>query len=1027
VSAERVQRTPTPAPEVPGNRVASGVATSPASRAMRRASSVATAPVMTRPDSPSLRPVPATALEAAHDVPRGGVPLPVPIRRRLEASLGADLRGVRVHHGGDAARATANLSARAFAYGNHVFLGSGERVTDVGLLAHETAHMLQQRAVPALQLAVPRPSDPLEREAEQAASAVVRGESFTVRERVSHPRVQRLGIRDALDYFADRAHYIPGFRMFTIILGVNPINMSRVERSAANILRALIEFIPGGGLITQALDAHGVFDRVGAWVEGQVRTIGLTGGLIRQAIDRFLDSLRWRDIFDLGGVWNRAVRIFTEPIDRLISFGRGLVTGIVRFIKDAILRPLASLAEGTRGYDLLKAVLGRDPITGEAVPRSPEVLIGGLMRLIGQEEVWQNLQRARVVPRAWAWFQGALGGLLAYVRGIPQLFLSALQQLELGDLVILPRAFAKVARVFGGFVGSFFSWAGQQVLTLLQIIVEGVAPGVMPYLRRAAGAFRTIVQNPVGFLRNLVRAGVQGLRQFAGNFLSHLGRSLVEWLTGSLGSANLYIPRALNLPEIIRFVLSVLGLTWANVRGKLVRLIPEPAVRALESGLDLVVRLVRDGPAAAWEQIQQGIANLRDMVIGQITSFVTNRIVQSAITTLVTSLNPVGGFIRSVIAIYDTVMFFVERLRQIARVVAAVIDSLAAIASGNIGTAASRVEQTMAGMLTLVISFLARIARLGNVSEAVINIINRIRAPIDRALDRVVTWIVNLARSFLARWQRPAQRDGALAAPGTSAASTNVRDAARLALVQRLRSDHKRPHVEAVARQVLTQLRPQGLQRLELDPRARGSELSVIAQASDPAELLKLVPRGRAARMTARIRLAGDAPVLEGVTTRLGTQTVGGETTLIPAPLQPVTGRTAMGGLLVPPVEGSGEVRLVSWNTGDLDPKVQSNASHAERQFTEWFEAQPMNWRRRVRSIDVQINLSPCTFCASDLARIRRYAPGLEAASISYTQPYQQGPLASTPASIGSLRSSGWSVSGPPVTGTDDTDYVAPG
>src|SRR3712207_8322420 len=49
--------------------------------------------------------------------------------------------------------------------------------------------------------------------------------------------------------------------MFTIILGFNPINMSRVDRSAANILRAMIEFMPGGNLITQALDNYGVLDR----------------------------------------------------------------------------------------------------------------------------------------------------------------------------------------------------------------------------------------------------------------------------------------------------------------------------------------------------------------------------------------------------------------------------------------------------------------------------------------------------------------------------------------------------------------------------------------------------------------------------------------------------------------------------------------------------------------------------------------------------------------------------------------------
>jgi hypothetical protein len=127
-------------------------------------------------------------------------------------------------------------------------------------------------------------------------------------------------------------------------------------------------------------------------------------------------------------------------------------------------------------------------------------------------------------------------------------------------------------------------------------------------------------------------------------------------------------------------------------------------------------------------------------------TFVRERVVQAAITRLLTSLNPAGAFIQAIIATYNTIMFFVERMRQIGQVVAAYIDSIAAIAAGNIGTAANRVETTMAGLLTLVISFLARIAGLGRVSDAVVNIVNRVRAPIDRALDRVIEWIVNMAR-----------------------------------------------------------------------------------------------------------------------------------------------------------------------------------------------------------------------------------------------------------------------------------------
>ena len=213
--------------------------------------------------------------------------------------------------------------------------------------------------------------------------------------------IQRFGLGDALDYtMADKANLIPGFRMLTIVLGVNPLNMAPVDRSAANVLRAIIEFIPGGGIIVQALNNSGVFEKVGAWVSDQIATLAMTGAALKQAVTTFLGTLSWSDILDLGGVWDRAKRIFTEPIDHLIAFAKDLVVGILKFIKDAILLPLAKLAEGTRGWDLLIAVLGRNPITGEAVPRTAETLIGGFLKLIGQDEVWANAPRRPTRSRA---------------------------------------------------------------------------------------------------------------------------------------------------------------------------------------------------------------------------------------------------------------------------------------------------------------------------------------------------------------------------------------------------------------------------------------------------------------------------------------------------------------------------------------------------------------------------------------------------------------------------------------------------
>ncbi len=655
----------------------------------------------------------------------GGQPLPLSVRRFMEPRFQADFSRVKIHTNDNATKLNRGVSAKAFAVGSHIFFGRDQYQpeTDQGseLIAHELTHTIQQGA------------------------AVQRREAPKVTER-SPEKINRLGISDALNYFADRAHNIPGFRMFTLILGINPINMSRVDRNAANILRAIIEFLPGGGLITQALDNHGILNRVGTWVEQRFNSLAMTGAAIRRALNRFLDSLGWRDIFDLGGVWQRAKQIFIAPINQLIRFGRSLYRGIIQFIKNAILQPLARLASRTRGYDLLKAVLGRDPITGDPVPRTAATLIGGFMRLIGQEEVWNNLQRANAVPRAWAWFQGALAGLMGFVRQIPGMFLATFNALTITDIVLVPRALARIITVFAGFAGRFFSWAGAQVMQLLQIIFEVVAPGAMPFLRRARGAFRTIIRNPIGFVRNLVRAGQMGLRSFATNFLTHLRTSLINWLTGTMSGTGVYIPQAFSLREILKFILSVLGLTWQNIRRKLVRAVGEAPVRAMETWFALVRTLVTEGPAAAWRQILEGIQNLREMVIEQIMSFVQTRIIQAAITRLVSMLSPAGAFIQAIIATYNTIMFFVERMRTIMQVAMSFVNSIAAIAAGNLGAAARRVESTMAGMLTLVISFLARIAGLGRVADAVTRIIDRVRRPIDRALDRVVAWIVRQAR-----------------------------------------------------------------------------------------------------------------------------------------------------------------------------------------------------------------------------------------------------------------------------------------
>jgi hypothetical protein len=232
-------------------------------------------------------------------------------------------------------------------------------------------------------------------------------------------------------------------------------------------------------------------------------------------------------------------------------------------------------------------------------------------------------------------------------------------------------------------------------------------------------------------------------------FGEHLKKGFIEWLTGSM--PGIYIPKAFTLEEIVKFVLSVLGLTWANIRGKLVKVIGETAVVAMEKGFAIVQTLVKDGPAAAWEQIKGELGNLRDLVFQSVMSFLVETVITKAVEKLASLLVPAAAFIQAILSIYNTIMVFVQKLAKIIQVVKAFLDGMMEIAAGSIGGAAAKVESTLAGLLALSINFLAGFLGLNNVAAKVMGIINdKVRAPIDKALDKAIAWIVAMAKKLFA-------------------------------------------------------------------------------------------------------------------------------------------------------------------------------------------------------------------------------------------------------------------------------------
>jgi hypothetical protein len=104
-----------------------------------------------------------------------GTPLGWGVRSEMERHFEADFSDVRVHTGSAARESAASVGARAYTSGNHVVVGRDG--ADRPTLAHELAHVVQQRSGPVMGtdigdgLRVSHPGDRFERQASAAAAS----------------------------------------------------------------------------------------------------------------------------------------------------------------------------------------------------------------------------------------------------------------------------------------------------------------------------------------------------------------------------------------------------------------------------------------------------------------------------------------------------------------------------------------------------------------------------------------------------------------------------------------------------------------------------------------------------------------------------------------------------------------------------------------------------------------------------------------------------------------------------------------
>ena len=503
-------------------------------------------------------------------------------------------------------------------------------------------------------------------------------------------------------------------------------------------------------------------------------------------------------------------------------------------------------------------------------------------------------------------------------------------------------------------------------------------------LGRVAGVVNDIIHDPIGFLGNLVSGVMSGLKNFMSNIGSHLKKGLMDWLFGALAGAGLQLPDAFDLKGILSIVLQILGLTYANFRARAVTIVGEPLIGALEKGAEVFKVFLTEGVGGLWRFIKEKVSDLKSMVLDAIFDFIKEKVIIAGVTWIIGLLNPASAFFKACKAIYDIVMFFINRGSQILSLVNAIVDSMASIVKGNISVAASFVENTLAKAIPVAIGFLASLLGLGDPSKPVKATIEKAQSPVNKAIDWVIHGAVKLVQAagkFIGKVFGK-DKDDVKQGSGVKAKASSL-------LVARIGKKAKVNSIQTAANFVLEQLRPEGLKRLEVK-RSR-DKLSILAEASPIDEILAMIPDDKkeavAVTLAAIIKLKGGAPVIQGVSPRplkRGTDPMNLKEEKVTPFVKPVPGPdVAPKGTPREDREGqdraagaystrpdTNEIYVVTYNTGH--PKGgDDNSSHAERQFVEWFNDNAPEWRSRVERIDIRISMSPCKNCGPTLVQIK--------------------------------------------------------
>jgi hypothetical protein len=539
------------------------------------------------------------------------------------------------------------------------------------------------------------------------------------------------------------------------IIKYDPLRDEAVSATTVEILEDFLILIDKQTELDQ-MKEKGTLQKTADWLDTQVGTFTSLLGELRGLITAAWDAIQPAN---LPNIADNLAALATQAggfLQRVWDFASGIALKVLELVKESLLGWLSQQASGIRGYSLIKVMIAKDPFTQEVVPRTVPNLIKGFMSLMeGGEEQYAQMEQSGAIARIVGEIEAAVATLNMTPASIVQLFTDIWDSMSIDDLIHPLDAFMRIIDKFGEPIGRLIAFVAEIVRIVIVAILEIMN---FPFdligniITRSLEAIEDIKKDPIGFLKNILRAIKEGFVKFFDNIVTHLINGVTGWLMSELRDANIPELTDFSLQGVISWVLEVLGISMERIWEKLAahpRIGPARVarIRGMINTLEGIWTFIKDvqerGMAAIWDKIQEQLSNLWNTVLDAVKNFVMERIITQITARLLSMLDPTGimAVINGAIAFFNAVQSFIRYLREMLEIINSFVNGVADLAKGNVATAADYLERTMGQAMPVVIGFLANQVGLSGIGRRVGEMIVSVREMVDQAL----TWLVNQA------------------------------------------------------------------------------------------------------------------------------------------------------------------------------------------------------------------------------------------------------------------------------------------